>query len=219
MKDSTRIERTFDSAKKMRDYFYKQTLEKRKKEDREKTIFNIEKMDTETAISELNKYKALYKQTKYGIKVKDKEIEEYENNKIVREYLSLLSQKESLLDDKDLISDKISILEQKICNHDYIYLMTYPKKTKAYIPTFRCLSCGKSLIGFIRGDQKIVNEQYIEEDEDTFHGDLDEFIIAKYKYNELIEEGNTPENAINIVLKDFRKNHQKLTKSIKLIRK
>ena len=219
MGDNIRIDMTKDVAETLQSKLKKQKEERRKKDEKEKQLEFISSLDKESAIKELKKVRDIYNQVKYCINNKNTEIEKKTKDESVRQYLSLLSQKENLEEDKEILLSKITLLEQKICDHEYLYLMTLPKKTMTYIPSFRCLSCGKPLLGFINNNQICINEQYVEDDENSYHGDTYEYMMIQYKYNELKEENMSNDDIYKELIEELSKNHNKLSKKIRLIRK
>lgn len=196
----------------------KSIQEKNKREEKNRLNRKIEKMSLEDASDELIRSKEMYRQIKYGLDNKSEEIKKMEKLSEVKNYLIVLSQKEGLEEDIDKVREKIIILEQKLCTHDILYLLSYPKKSLAYCPNFKCLCCGKNINGFIDEDQYCINERFLKENEYYYGGDIYEFMTLQYKYNELFDIGETEEEILIELQDELYKSHKDDSKTVKLLR-
>ena len=219
MGDNINLDRIRDIAKRMNSNLEKQVEESRYKEKKLEYQYTVDKMDEDSIERELDNNKGIYSQINYSLDNKKKELNELKRNPEIRRYIQLLSQVEDFEREKKLMAEKIGILEQKVCNHEILYLMTYPKISANYFPTFRCLCCGKSINGFIDEDQIVVNKDFLDEDEYSFKGNIAEYISAKYKYYELLEQGESEEEILLEIQDELNVKHQGVKKRVKILRK
>ncbi len=208
-----------NAAKTLNSGLEKQIEENRKKEKKIEMQYLIENMDKEDIKDVLDKNQGIYNQINYSINSKKAEIKALSKNPEVKRYITLMNSVEDLENEKKLIGEKIGLCEQKLCNHELLYLMTYPKKTMAYFPTFRCLCCGKSINGFINEDQIVINSDFLDEDEYSFKGNLSEYMNSKFKYFDLLDQGESIEEIIVEVQDYLNVKHNGVKKSVKLLRK
>lgn len=219
MGDNINLERIKDAAKKMTKNLESQKEDIQNKNKSKEYENSIESMDKSEVVDELMKVKELYKQIKYGINSKTAEKRRLEEISEVRRYKLITSQLDDLEQEKMNISDKICLLEQSLCNHELLYLMTYPKRGLTYYPTYKCLSCGKTLNGFISENQVVINDKYIDEDELSYKGNIQEYIFTKYRYHELIDIGESEEEIIIELQDELHKKYKGVKKNIIILRK
>lgn len=219
MGENINLDRIRYVAKKMASKLERQQEENKIKENKQEFQVSVQSMSDEEIKQEYDKNLAIYNQNKYSVVNKEKELFKLKNNPEVKRYITLLSQLDELEREQQLLSDKVSILEQASCEHQLLYLMTYPKNTMTYIPTFRCICCGKGLNGFVEPEQLVINEAFIDEDEDSYHGSITEYMSTKYKYFELLEAGESEDEIIVEIQDELHQNHKGKKKNIKLLRK
>lgn len=217
MGDNINLDRIRNVAKSMSFNLEEQVEEKRKKEQMLEYQQVVEKMDLDTVKKELDNNKGIYNQLNYSLENKRKELSELKKNPEIRRYINLLEQVDDFESEKKQISEKIGILEQKTCKHEMLYLMTFPKKTKTYFPNFRCLCCGKMITGFIGENQMVVNKEFLDEDEYSFKGNIAEYVSAKYKYYELLEQGESEEEILLEIQDELCVKHQGIKKRVRLL--
>lgn len=219
MGENINLERIREAAVKMGSKLEKQHEESRNKEKNLELQYAVQTMTKEDIERELDKSKGIYDQISYSIDNKKNELRDLKQNKAVKKYITLMSQVEDFEKEKKHIADKVSILEQAICNHDILYLMTYPKKAMSYFPTFRCVCCGKGINGFIDEEQVVINKDFLDENEDSLHGNLTEYLTERYRYFELLEVGESEEEIIVELQDELHQKHNGKKNTVKLLTK
>ena len=188
-----------------------------KEEERKRMQDKIHSMSMDEANLLLKNSREIYKQIEYGLKNKKSEIKKMEQDKVIRNYLTMVSQKSDLEEDAGKLKEKIELLEQKLCDHKLVYLISLPKKSVEYCPNFKCLCCGKNIVGELNDNQVCINENYLVENEYYYTGDIEEYISMRMRYKDLVEYGDDNKS----IMKDLRKryyNDKKTNHCIKLKR-
>ena len=219
MGEDIKLDRIKNAAKRMNTSLEKQIVETRNKEKKQELQYLLEDMDKATIEKELSKSQGVYRQLDYSISNKKIDLKNLSKNPEVKRYISLMSTVNDLEEEKKLIGEKIGILEQKLCDHKLLYLMTFPKESKAYYPTFRCLCCGKAINGIINEDQIVINKDFLDEDQYSYKGNVLEYMNTKFKYFELLEQGETEEEILVEIQDELCVRHDGARKKFKLIRK
>ncbi len=182
--------------------------DQKKKEVNKNKIEKIDQMSNEEVSIKLKSTTELFKMIKYNLEKKKKELKELKRNEEVRKYILINSSINDMNEELESISNELYFLEQKVCNHSLIYLIEYPKKTMAYVPLFRCLSCGKTLTGFIENDQFCVNSDFLHETDMGFHGSHTEFLELLLKNNDYENDGLSVKSRYDLIYNDLKKEHK-----------
>lgn len=145
-----------------------------------------------------------------------KEKQAIEETTIMRRYFEIASEISSIDSDikKNLAEE--TKLRYSLCNHDFLFLETYCTRRKKYNPKFKCLDCGKRIVGVLNRNQIVINENYTEFDEGTYLGDLKKISKLYFGY----KEQGLETLQISILLEGYLHEKYHETKSVlKLVRK
>ena len=148
-----------------------------------------------------------------------KEKQGIEESTILKRYFELNNE---LIDlDKEIKKKKKeeAIVRYSLCDHGLLFLESYCFRRKKYHPKFKCLGCGKRIIGALNKNQIVINENYTEFIEGAYLGDLKDYKKLCKLYSEFKEQGlETLQTAVLLEGYLHEKYHE--TKSVlKLVRK
>ena len=200
-------ENKFIYDKYLREETIKNRKEKKKNESLKKAA-EIEKMTKDEASLKLSKTLEIYKMIKYNLDKKKKDLKELKHVEEVRKYILIESSIKDINEELESTSEELSMLEQKVCDHDLLYLINIPKKSMAYIPFFRCLSCGKAITGLIKNNQLCVNNEFLSETEKEYHGSNTEFLELLLNNEEFENDGLILEERYILIRNKLKRDHK-----------
>ena len=177
----------------------------------------MEQINKELLAKQLDKYRNLHSQLKYSIDNKKQELNGIKGNEIVRKYINLNNRIEELELEDIEIKNNIKLLEQEICDHNILYLMSYQTYSFQYNPCFYCVECKKSMTGMLEKNQTCINEEYLERDVTNYSGSLDEYKMIRSEYKRLFDEGYTIEEIIVKLQKRLKKLHSNKGTKVRLL--
>ena len=153
---------------------------------------------------------------------KDKLLQEkqaIEETSILKRYFEVLSEIGDIdIDIKENISEETKI-RFSLCDHNLLFLETYCVRRKKYHPKFKCIDCGKRIIGAINQSQIVINEKYTEYDEGTHVGDLKDYRKLCKLYSECKEHGLGKIQTAILLEGSLYEKYQETKSILRLVRK
>ena len=168
---------------------------------------------------ELKKLEERYNGISSELESKESELINLLNDDVVKRYVDLNERVEELKTLKKQAYSSYILQSQLICPHEAYFFRRQFKRRMLYLPELLCLNCGKMYRGFLLEGKPVINEDYIEENDNAYLGDYDEFEELSIKYKQLKEEGLSTEEVCDILKKDIASKREKSSTPFKLIRK
>ena len=176
---------------------------------------DIQSMTKDAALKELDTLEKMMEQNEYSIDSKKRELKKIKQNEIVRRYILIDQMIKSLEEDGEKTKQRIALINQKLCNHNIVYLIRLDKKSLLYRPKFKCLNCGLVLHELL-DHQVCINESYTTETEFSYLGDKNEYKELSIMYKDAVSEGELNQEIIKQLDKELRKKYKRKTNSLKL---
>ncbi len=178
----------------------------------------MEDINKETIVEELKMNKNIRSQIGYSLELKRQELNNIKNNEIVRKYMILKDRIKGLEEEDSRIKNKMISLEQKICDHRFLYLISYPLYSKRYMPCFYCIGCQKTITGTLEDNQICINENYLEKQNDRYTGTLEEYRNLRSEYLLMKNDNYKDEEIKEELIKNVDKKHTSKGPLIKLLK-
>lgn len=174
------------------------------KEINKKLAEEIDSISIEEAEAELEKEQKILEISEYSLRIKKEDLNGMKTNSAVRRYIMLESMVLSLEEESEKTKEKLTLLRQRICNHEFVYMTSYCPSMIDYSPIYRCLDCGKQITGIYDG-QTCINEEYLEKKGNSFCGNVGEYSDLSIKFSELKEDGASYDDIVSELYNELHK--------------
>ena len=148
-----------------------------------------------------------------------KEKQVLENTDILKRYFDIDEDLKNVDKEIKKKEKEETLFRYSQCDHELLFLETYCLRRKNYQPKFKCIECGKRIMGALNQSQIVINEHYTDFDERTYIGDLKDYKKLCKLYSEYKEQGlGTMQIAILLEGSLYEKYHE-IKSILKLVRK